>query len=166
MRYAAILKTVAMSEFKMPRLEVQKIREQVPIGVESYDLEIIAEGSAVGQAGDLLLTFKGQGFVLTSLSPRVILDEDLTLEQTEINRDGTELYVLLSREEVDTLYRRRFDKAVVENPGGVEDTPYARASIAMTPQDLMSREREADKVVLVYRDSFFERQRPKGEPEG
>jgi hypothetical protein len=36
----------------------------------------------------------------------------------------------------------------------------------MTPQDLMSREREADKVVLVYRDSFFERQRPKGEPEG
>ena len=153
-------------EFTMPRLEAQEFRKQEPIKIEDFDLEIIAEGSLVGHPGDFLLTFKGRGFMLTSLSPRVMLGEELTLESTEVNRDGTELYLLLSREAFGTLGRLSFEKVVVENPGGLQDSPYARAAIAMTPRELIDRERNAQKVVLVYRDSFYVRQRPNGEPAG
>jgi hypothetical protein len=101
----------------MPADTARPVPRQQALRVDSLEVQRVAEGSALGAAGDLLLTFKGSGFALTSKAPRLLLPGGAALESTEINREGTELYVLVPRGQTARIGAMRFDSVVVANPG-------------------------------------------------
>jgi hypothetical protein len=146
------------TEFRMPPGEPQQVARQQPLRVDSFQVQRIAGGSDLGAAGDLLVTFHGQGFVLTSLAPRLIVGEDLALESTEVNREGTELYVVLPRNVMSRIEAMRFDSVVVANPGARQDTEFARASVRATSARLLRPDPAAPAVRVVYRDGAFSRE--------
>ena len=131
---------------------------QQPLRVDSFQVQRISGRSDLGAEGDLLITFSGQGFLLTSTAPRVVIGAGLTLESTEVNRNGTELYVLVPRNMVARIQGVRFDSVVVANPGGREDTEFARASVRATAARLLRPDPGAPAVRVVYRDGAFSRE--------
>jgi hypothetical protein len=145
-------------EFRMPPDTPPPLARQQPLRVDSFQVQRVAGNSALGAPGDLLITFLGQGFVLTAKAPRLLLSPELALESTEINRDGTELYVLVPRTLVARIEGMRFDSVVVANPGAREDTEFARRPVRATAARLMRPERDAPAVRLVYRDGGFSRE--------
>ena len=96
--------------------------------------------------------------MLTDKAPRVLLTGDLALESTEINRDGTELYVLVPRKDLTRIAAIRFDSVVVANPGARQGTEFARASVRATAERLLRPDPGAPAVRLVYRDGAFSRE--------
>ena len=93
------------------------VRAQQAIRVDTFYVQRVAGGSGLGNPGDLLITFAGQGFTLSAKAPRLELAADFALEATEINRDGTELYVLMPRTQMSRIAAMRFDSVLVANPG-------------------------------------------------
>lgn len=144
--------------FRMPADTARPVARQQALRVDSLEVQRVAEGSALGVAGDLLITFKGSGFALTSKSPRLLLPGGTALESTEINREGTELYVLVPRDQMARIGAMRFDSVVVANPGAREDVESARASIRASPARLARPDPGAPAVRLVYRDGAFSRE--------
>ena len=144
--------------FRMPAEKAAPAARQLPLRVDSFVVQRVAQGSAWGAAGDLLITFRGQGFMLTSRAPRVLLTDKDVLEATEINRDGTELYVLVPRAQIARVQGLRFDSVVVANPGAIQTGEFARASARASPAQLTSPARDAATVRLVYRDGAFSRE--------
>jgi hypothetical protein len=145
-------------EFRMTPETTPPPAQQRPLRIDSIQVQRSVEGSALGSAGDLLITFNGQGFMLTSLSPRVVLTPELVLEMTEVNGDGTELYVVLPRDLVSRVEAARFDSVVVINPGGLEDSPYVRASARATAARLLRPDPGVPAVRVVYREGVFSRE--------
>jgi hypothetical protein len=131
---------------------------QPPVRVDSFVVQRVAQGSALGAPGDLLITFHGQGFTLTSRAPRLLVTPAVTLETTEVNRDGTELYVLVPRAQLQRLSGARFDSVVVANPGARQEGEFARASIRATAARLFAPTPGAAAVRLVYREGTFSRE--------
>ncbi|HSK17692.1 MAG TPA: hypothetical protein VK912_01025 [Longimicrobiales bacterium] len=148
----------AGTEFQVPPGEQQQPARQQPLRVDSLQVQRIAGASDLGAAGDLLITFHGQGFALTSLAPRLIISGDLALESTEINRDGTELYVVLPRNLMSRIEAMRFDSVTVANPGARQDTEFARASVRATSARLLRPDPTAPAVRVLYRDGAFSRE--------
>lgn len=146
------------TEFRMPVDTPPQVIRQQPLRVDSFQVQRVAEGSDLGAPGDLLITFWGQGFALTSKAPRLLLTGGFALESTEINRDGTELYVLVPGDQVTRIQGMRFDSVVVDNPGAREDTEFARASVRATAARLLRPDPDAPAVRLVYRDGAFSRE--------
>jgi hypothetical protein len=144
--------------FRMPRDTAPPPVKQQPLRVDSLHVQRVAGKSDLGATGDLLITFRGQGFMLTDKAPRVLLSADLALESTEINRDGTELYVLVPRKDLTRIAAMRFDSVVVANPGARQDTPFARTSVRATAERLLRPDPGAPAVRLVYRDGAFSRE--------
>jgi hypothetical protein len=144
--------------FREPPAAVQQAARQQPLRVDSFQVQRIAAGSALGAEGDLLITFSGQGFMLTSTAPRVLVGAGVTLESTEVNRGGTELYVAVPRSLAARIEGLRFDSVVVANPGEGEDTEFARASVRATAARLLRPAAAAPAVRVVYRDGAFSRE--------
>ena len=144
--------------FRMPADTTRQVARPQPLRVDSFQVQRIAGRSDLGAEGDLLITFTGQGFQLTSTAPRVLIGAGVTLESTEVNRNGTELYVLVPRNMVTRIQSVRFDSVVVANPGGREDTEFARASIRVTAARLLRPDPNAPAVRVVYRDGAFSRE--------
>jgi hypothetical protein len=144
--------------FRMPADTTRQVASPQPLRVDSFQVQRIAGRSDLGAEGDLLITFTGQGFQLTSTAPRVLIGAGVTLESTEVNRNGTELYVLVPRNMVTRIQAVRFDSVVVANPGGREDTEFARASIRVTAARLLRPDPNAPAVRVVYRDGAFSRE--------
>lgn len=144
--------------FRTPSLPAQQVRRPEPLRVDSFVVHRIGQGSALGAAGDLLITFAGRGFMLTARAPRVLVGDDLVLDATEINAGGTELYVLVPASLTTRIQSMRFDSVIVANPGGLQDTEHARAAVAATPDRLLRPERDAPTVRLVYDDGSFRRE--------
>lgn len=145
-------------EVRMPPTPVQQLATQRRLQVDSFQVQRIASGSDLGAAGELLITFIGQGFLLTARAPRVHIVEGLVLDVTEVNRDGTELYVVLPRAVMSRVEAARFDSVVVANPGGREDTEFARAPVRATAAQLLRPDPRAPAVRVVYRDGAFSRE--------
>jgi hypothetical protein len=145
-------------QFRMPADTPPPGVTQQPLRVDSFHVQRVAGGSDLGAPGDLLITFRGQGFALTSKAPRLLLTGGFALESTEINRDGTELYVLVPRNQVTRIEGMRFDSVVVANPGARRDTEFARASVRATAARLLRPDPDAAAVRLVYRDGAFSRE--------
>jgi hypothetical protein len=143
--------------FRMPADTTRQAARAQPLRVDSFQVQRIAGRSDLGAEGDLLITFTGQGFLLTSTAPRVLIGTGLTLESTEVNRSGTELYVLVPASLATRLAGLRFDSVVVANPGGREDTEFARASVRATAARLLRPDPGAPTVRVVYRDGAFSR---------
>jgi hypothetical protein len=144
--------------FRMPRDTAPPPAKQQALRVDSIHVQRVAGKSDLGATGDLLITFRGQGFMLTDKAPRVLLTADLALESTEINRDGTELYVLVPRKDLTRIAAMRFDSVVVANPGARQGTEFARASVRATAERLLRPDPGAPAVRLVYRDGAFSRE--------
>jgi hypothetical protein len=134
------------------------VRQQPSLRVGAFQAERVAGGSGLGAAGDLLITFRGQGFVLTAKAPRVLVAEGVTLEASEINRDGTELYVLVPRAQIAKIAALRFDSVVVANPGARQDKEFGRVAVRATAAQLLRLDPAAPAVRLVYRDGAFSRE--------
>jgi len=144
--------------FRMPPDTAPPPVQQQPLRVDSFHVERVAGKSALGATGDLLITFRGRGFMLTDKAPRLLLSEGSALESTEINRDGTELYVLVPQKELPRIAALRLDSVVVANPGARQGTEFARASVRATAERLLRPDPGAPAVRLVYRDGAFRRE--------
>jgi hypothetical protein len=144
--------------FRMPPDTAPPAVKQQPLRVDSFHVQRVAGKSDLGATGDLLITFRGQGFMLTDKAPRLLLSEGSALESTEINRDGTELYVLVPQKELTRIAGLRFDSVVVANPGARQGTEFARASVRATAERLLRPDPGAPAVRLVYRDGAFRRE--------
>jgi hypothetical protein len=131
---------------------------QRPLRVDTFHVQRVGPGSGLGAAGDLLITFRGEGFMLTSRAPRVQLTGDFALEGTEVNRDGTELFVLVPRTQLSRIQGMRFDSVVVANPGSRRETPFAGIAVRATAARLLRPDPDAPVVRLVYRDGAFSRE--------
>jgi hypothetical protein len=141
--------------FKLPQEKKIEVPPPRPLSVEKLDVRELAAGTSLGKAGDILVTLYGTGFLLTAKAPRLILGE-LTLENTEINRDGTELYVVLPRQELDSVARMEFEKVVVQNPGTWKEGA-GSVEVRARPADLVRAEEGAEPVRVTYREGAFVR---------
>ena len=133
---------------------------QRPLRVDTFHVQRVGPGSGLGAPGDLLITFRGEGFLLTSRAPRLQLTGDFALEATEINRDGTELFVLVPRNQMTRIAAMRFDSVTVANPGARRDPAagLAPVSVRATAARLLRLDPDAPVVRLVYRDGAFSRE--------
>jgi hypothetical protein len=146
-------------KFRAPGPKSRKLRKQLPIKVKIVQVQRLAEGTHAGNPGDILLTLKGQGFSLTSLAPRIILNENMILEHTEINKDGTELYVIIPAEFLESKkHKLDFEEVIVENPGGKKKIKYARTHFRLKPKDLLEIDPKTRKARLLYKKYFFEKE--------
>lgn len=146
-------------EFRAPELEPIAVRQPEPLRVESFDVQVLAEGTHVGEPGDLLLTFHGQGFQATSKSPRVELaGGEVVLEDTMTNLAGTELYVIIPGETAARIAALSLQEVVVRNPGGLADEAYGVARVKASADMLLRPEAEAPGARLVYRQGEFVRE--------
>ena len=84
--------------------------------------------------------------------------QDFALEATEINREGTELYALVPRNQMSKIATLRFDSVTVANPGGRQDGENAPRSVRATAARLLRPDPDAPAVRLVYRDGWFTRE--------
>lgn len=142
--------------FELPagqRLEVPAAR---PLSVERFEVHELAEGTALGKPGDLLVTFFGSGFLLTARTPRLRLSDEVVLETTEIGRQGSELYVVVPREQIEAIAGMAFTEVVVENPGHWKEGQ-GTARVEATPDRLLRPAADAAPVRVVYRDGAFAR---------
>lgn len=144
--------------FRTPADTSQPVVRQQPVRVDTFYVQRVAGGSGLGSPGDLLITFQGQGFTLSARAPRLVLAGDFALEATEVNRDGTELYVLVPRDQMPRIATLRFDSVVVANPGARSDTEFARRPVRASAARLLRPDRDAPAVRLVYRDGAFSRE--------
>lgn len=134
------------------------VPRQQPLRVDTFEVQRVAGGSALGAAGDLLITFRGQGFMLTARAPRVQLTPDFALEATEMNREGTELFALVPRSQMAKIATLRFDSVTVANPGAKQEGEHAPRSVRATAARLLRPDPDAPAVRLVYRDGWFSRE--------
>jgi hypothetical protein len=136
----------------LPVREVQELR------VEGYELEVISENSDIGKKGELLLTLKGTGFILSSLSPTVVFHNEITIQDTEVNAEGTELYVILKLEIVTKLVKgidlKEGRVKIGENKEGSPDS----AKFTIT-NEAFKNIKDMKFVSLKYRNGFFVREK-------
>lgn len=147
----------AGERFETPSVQEPEIRQTGPLRVDSFDVRQVAEGSVFGSPEDLLVTFHGQGFLITALAPRVLIGEDLVLDLTEVNQDGSQLYLLLTPELTERIEAAPSDTLVVANPGGLQDPERTRATVPASAAELL-RPRTDARVRLHYESGAFTRE--------
>jgi len=145
------------TKFHVPEAEKIQFQEIEPLQAESFEIQVLSEMSDVGNTGDLLLTIIGSGFYLTSVSPRVVFNEDFLIKDTEVNEKGTELYVILSQETLENLLSRTDLKEAQVLVGGKEVSNDS-GKISISPNDFTEIER-SNIVSLKYRNGFFVREK-------
>jgi len=145
-------------EFRVPDIQPITLREVRPLKVERFEVHELAEGSHAGETGDPLLTFHGQGFLATSKSPQVVLaGGKVVLVDTLMNLEGTQLFVVISREMRSKIEVLDLEEVIVVNPGGRQDTKYGHVSVAARVEDLLHPEKGAPKARLLYEKGEFVR---------
>lgn len=145
--------------FEMPKVEAVSAPHPEPLRLERLEVHLLAEGTHLGNAGDLLVTFHGQGFLETAHSPRVDLaDGEVVFDDTVADRERRRLFLVIPAERVAELERLSIREVVVRNPGALEDTEYSRAAIETSSGELLRPAPGAPKARLVYRDGFFSRE--------
>ena len=139
----------------VPKQEKLPKQEIVPMKAESYEFHVLAEGTDTGNPGDILQTIKGQGFYYTSHSPKIQFGEDLIIENTEVNKDGTELYVILSKADLAKLQELEYEQITIF----MGEDPKARGTtqIQITSKAYMDVKPEKQ-AVLKYQRGYFVRE--------
>lgn len=145
--------------FEMPKAEAVSAPRPEPLRLERLEAHLLAAGTHLGEAGDLLVTFHGQGFLETARSPRVELaDGEVVFDDTVADRERRQLFLIIPSERVAELERLSLRQVVVRNPGALEDTEYSRGAIETSTRELLRPAPGAPKARLVYRDGFFTRE--------
>lgn len=133
----------------------QRISKTTSLDVVGFEIQALSEKSDIGNSGDLLLTIKGAGFYLTSVSPKVVFTKDIILNNTEVNEKGTELYVVISKKMLKKLQSSRYKKATViaGSMKGSEDA----GTFLIKPESFVNF--DSKKItILKYRNGFFVRE--------
>jgi hypothetical protein len=147
------------TKFRAPVFEPRNLPQPVPLKVIRFEVQQLAEGTAFGKPGDVLLTFIGQGFIDSSLCPRVILSKEFILKDTYLNKKGTELYVIIPAKIIESeIKKMKFKEAIIENPGGTVKMEFKRTRVKILPKDLLEIDPKAKKVRLIVRKYFVERE--------
>ncbi|MBN1272944.1 MAG: hypothetical protein JXB26_11810 [Candidatus Aminicenantes bacterium] len=146
------------TEFRVPPVPVRQVRELVPAKIEGFDVQYLVKAPETKEPKFVLLTFIGQGFILSSHAPRMIIGNELILDNTHINMKGTELYIIIPVELLETKIKHmKFKEVIIENPAGPSDKKFGGIRISMTPGDLLRIDPEAKMVQLVFKDNFYSR---------
>ncbi|WP_297691887.1 hypothetical protein [uncultured Eudoraea sp.] len=139
----------------VPKAEVLPKQEIIPMRVDKFEFHNLGEGTDTGNPGDILQTISGQGFYYTSRSPRLLFGKEYIVENTEVNKAGTELYVILSKEVLENFQKLDFKQVVVF----MGDDPKAKgvATFQISPDSYADIKAEKT-VVLKYQRGYFIRE--------
>ena len=145
-------------EYRVPPVPVRQVRKLVPAKIESFEVQYLVKDPETKEPKFILLTFIGQGFILSSHAPRMIINNELILENTQINKEGTELYVIIPVELLETKIKHmKFKEIIIENPAGPSDKKFGGIKVSMTPKNLLRIDPKAKRVKLVFKDNFYTR---------
>ncbi|HET9314385.1 MAG TPA: hypothetical protein VFQ51_02305 [Vicinamibacteria bacterium] len=145
------------ASFQEAKIPLVTPRPPAPLRVERLEANELAEGTQTGSPGDLLLTFHGQGFQETAKAPRVEIGGKTVFDDTMVDLEGTQLFVVVPRGRLGELQALRFQEIVVANPGAREKTDYSRTTVRAAPADLRPAA-GAPRARLVFRRGVFVRE--------
>lgn len=139
----------------VPEREILQTKEVVPMSVDIYELQILGPVTETGNPTDILQTIKGQGFYYTSRPPRLLFGKDFIVENTEVNKEGTELYVILSKEILEKLQYIEFREAIIF----MGDDPESKSAVRFEISPSNYFEIDTNKTVdLKYKRGYFIRE--------
>jgi hypothetical protein len=113
------------------------------ITIKDMQAQVLGEGTQIGKAGDMLLTFTGQGFVFTESNP-VLVTGGLKFDNTYSNEDASEFYVVIPAESKERL------TAVAQRGMQIINPDNESATFKEAGTEIMKRADGSKKVMLVY----------------
>ncbi len=140
-----------------PAVEESKVRD-IPERTSVETFEVQALTNAKGDPKGILLTFVGKGFYLTSLTPSVKIGE-VEINNTEINKEGTELYVIIDKKLLRKIKSQDTNKATIVMPGyrGDEKRERRTVSVDLDVAEVVNYDK-GKTVKLEYRENYFTRE--------
>jgi len=133
-----------VAEIKAPVTKRDTVRPgRKDFVLRDVQAQYLDSSTKIGKAGDLLLTFIGQGFIFTEHNPAVIL-RDKRYDDTYSNEDGSELYVIIPAAETGRFAAAVRDSIRVVNPGN------QTAALKQDGKEIMSKASKAGKTGLIF----------------
>lgn len=119
-------------------------RKQADLQITGMEAQTLGDSTKIGQPGDVLLTFTGQGFLFTERNPRLQMGREVITE-TYSNETATELYVVIPAKSMNNLMASLRSGAIsIINP----DNKQAR--VTQNPDEMMNKMKSAERTTLQF----------------
>lgn len=130
-------------------VKIKPVKDTLPIkkaelAIRNMEVQQLSEATKIGQPGSWLITFTGEGFILTNQEPKLVMGKEET-GTSYINEQGTEIYFIVPEKNRNILLKElQAGTLKLVNPDKKE------ARVPNKPEEIMARMKDMEKVTLEY----------------